>query len=233
MSAPAAAALVELVERGDGRPPLERAALLLAETAAGGRDLTAGGRNAALLALRAERLGDRLELAATCPACSAALELETSVTALLAMAPGAGEGTVEVEIAGLPCRFRLPLAQDLAAIIAEGQGEDPALRLARRCLEGPGPAPENLRAALPAIDAAMDRADPMGDIRLEVACAECDHRWLARLDPLALLWDELSDAAGRVLREVHRLARFYGWREADILALSPWRRRRYLELLVE
>ena len=39
--------------------------------------------------------------------------------------------------------------------------------------------------------------------------------------------------AGRALRllgHVHALARAYGWREADILAMSPARRQVYLDL---
>ena len=35
----------------------------------------------------------------------------------------------------------------------------------------------------------------------------------------------------RFLRDVHTLASTYGWREADILALSPWRRQYYLALI--
>jgi hypothetical protein len=33
------------------------------------------------------------------------------------------------------------------------------------------------------------------------------------------------------LREVHTLAWAYGWREADILAMSPARRQFYIELV--
>ena len=36
--------------------------------------------------------------------------------------------------------------------------------------------------------------------------------------------------ARRTLRDVHVLARAYGWREADVLALSPTRRQIYVEL---
>ena len=47
----------------------------------------------------------------------------------------------------------------------------------------------------------------------------------------ALLWSEIHAWARQLLRDVHALARAYGWREADILALSPTRRGIYLELL--
>jgi hypothetical protein len=33
------------------------------------------------------------------------------------------------------------------------------------------------------------------------------------------------------MREVHRLARVYGWREADILSMSASRRQFYLEMV--
>ena len=42
---------------------------------------------------------------------------------------------------------------------------------------------------------------------------------------------ELATQAKRLLREVHFLARAYGWREADILAMSARRRQAYLEMV--
>ena len=51
------------------------------------------------------------------------------------------------------------------------------------------------------------------------------------LDVAAFFWTELNAWAVRLLREIHALASAYGWREADILALSPKRRDLYLELI--
>ncbi len=50
-------------------------------------------------------------------------------------------------------------------------------------------------------------------------------------DILSYLWTEIEDWAQRLLVDVHTLAVSYGWSERDILALSPRRRRMYLELL--
>ena len=44
-----------------------------------------------------------------------------------------------------------------------------------------------------------------------------------------MVWSDLTDWVGRTLTEVHQLARAYGWSEAEILAMSGWRRRWYLE----
>ena len=50
-------------------------------------------------------------------------------------------------------------------------------------------------------------------------------------DIAGFFWAELDAWARRLLREIHTLARFYGWSEAEILALSPLRRRCYLEMV--
>ena len=41
---------------------------------------------------------------------------------------------------------------------------------------------------------------------------------------------EVEAEAMRLLRDVHVLARQYGWREADIIAMSPLRRQMYVEM---
>ena len=73
--------------------------------------------------------------------------------------------------------------------------------------------------------------DPIADLRVGVICPACGHAWAATLDIVAYLWDELHDWAQDLLAEVHVLARHYAWSERDILALTPVRRRFYLDLL--
>jgi hypothetical protein len=59
----------------------------------------------------------------------------------------------------------------------------------------------------------------------------CTYSWHAAFDIATYLATEVHTWASRQLREVHDLARAYGWSEAEILAMSPTRRRAYLELL--
>jgi hypothetical protein len=77
----------------------------------------------------------------------------------------------------------------------------------------------------------MERADPQADVRLNLRCPRCGRGWQPQFDITSFFWEELNAWAYRVLREVHTLASAYGWREADVLALSPWRRQVYLELV--
>jgi hypothetical protein len=77
----------------------------------------------------------------------------------------------------------------------------------------------------------MAQADPQAMVQLSLTCPACGQRWLAAFDIAAYLWAEVDDWAKRTLRDVHVLASAYSWREADILALSPTRRRLYLDLI--
>jgi hypothetical protein len=73
--------------------------------------------------------------------------------------------------------------------------------------------------------------DPQADTQLSLTCPGCDHRWQALFDIVSFFWSELEALAIRVLREVHLLASAYGWREEDILAMSPPRRQLYLGMV--
>ena len=64
-----------------------------------------------------------------------------------------------------------------------------------------------------------------------LSCPSCDHRWQMAFDILYFFWSEINAWASRIMQEVHVLARAYGWRENEILGMSPWRRQRYLKML--
>jgi hypothetical protein len=77
----------------------------------------------------------------------------------------------------------------------------------------------------------MEQADPQANIRLSLTCPACSHQWHGTFDIVTYFWNEINAWAQGVLRDVHMLAATYGWRESDILALSPWRRQFYLEMV--
>jgi hypothetical protein len=77
----------------------------------------------------------------------------------------------------------------------------------------------------------MSELDPQGDVQIALNCTQCSHRWDAPLDIASFVWSEIHAWVVRLLNEVHALALAYGWRESDILAMSPWRRQAYLELI--
>jgi hypothetical protein len=194
--------------------------------------LTVGQRDAALLTLRAYTFGERLVGLAGCPKCSEQVEMDFRVAEILlpsAQAISAEQTLVMDEYRVL---FRLPNAFDLAALGQEGDSSTGERRLLQRCLIEAYKGDEACLAVdLPdrvvsAISSQMAMADPQAEIELALTCPA---QWQTLFDIVTFFWQEIDAWAIRTLHEVHLLASVYGWREADILALSPWRRQFYLD----
>lgn len=152
--------------------------------------------------------------------------------------PGSGAGgPVALQIDGYRLQFRLPNSLDLLAV-TECQAGPPARRqLLERCLvaierdsqaQPVGDLPNHVADALAE---RMAAADPQADVQLKVECPGCGCRWQAAFDIVSFFWSELNSWAQHTLYEVHTLAWAYGWSEAEILGLSAWRRRCYLEMV--
>ncbi|MCC9739846.1 hypothetical protein [Streptomyces sp. MNU89] len=94
----------------------------------------------------------------------------------------------------------------------------------------PDALPERVRRR---IAEAAECADPAAEVTLHVTCPECGEATPAELDIASHLWTELDSWARDLLLDVHLLATAYGWSEPEILALSPLRRRYYLELCAD
>jgi hypothetical protein len=229
--------LLELWEQARGLHPLDRA---LAMAGAAFPDaprealaeLSAGERDAVLLELRRAAFGARMPGYADCPRCGQRLEftLDAERVRLQAALPHTAGRTVRLE-SGLA--FRLPTSRDLARVAGEGGPEAAARRLADLCrveAADDGGAADWPDAVLAEVEAAMAEADPQADVELDFDCAVCGHPWRVPFDVAGYVWEEIESRAGRLLVEVHALARAYGWTERDILALSDARRAAYLEL---
>jgi len=201
-----------LVEAGGTLAPLDRAVRLLAAlegiTPGEASDWPLDARDAALIAGRRAMFGAALPFVARCTACGEAMEGALDCDALLAV-----EGQADSDV-------RAPTSRDLAEAARAG---DPAL-LAARCMSGSDLAPDELEARL-------ERAFPLLDLRVELDCEACGQPIAERFDISRYFWGELERRASRTLDEVHALARGYGWGEAEVLALPLSRRRAYLERL--
>jgi hypothetical protein len=200
--------------------------------------LSLGQRDAMLLTLRKWTFGSQLVSQVTCPNCGEDLELNFDVTDLcvasLSLEP------VEkycLKLADYEVSFRLPNSLDMIAIAEQEQPEIAQEILLERCIleavcEGKylpfQQLPSHIRDAT---IAQMAHADPQANVLIDISCAACNHQWQSLFDIISFFWIEINAWAFRVLREVHTLATAYGWREADILAMSPRRRQLYLEMV--
>lgn len=237
----AAAELLDVWERGSALDATRRALLLLAAASGDAAydeiaQLPIGARNARLLALRAQLLGETLVAVTNCPQCNERLEIELRTSDLGGEDLGL-PAPLDVRVDGYSLRVRVPNSADLLAVEHETPLMVAREKLLERCLVEIHPAhearvPEPLPAfVMDAVAEKMAQADPQADLELALTCPHCGHAWQTPLDPAAFLWSEMDAWAQRILREVHTLASFYNWSESEILALSPLRRQRYLEMI--
>ena len=245
---PGPADLLVTWEAGIAVSGTHRALLLhaLARPAADAADLLAtpvGERDAELLVLRRSLFGEHADVQLACAECQEDLEFDFDVRTVLAArepeSPADGQARtrppVEVSDGPWTVRLRLPTPDDLLAAAAVPVAQARATLLTRCVLEARRgaklvPARDLPPAVQERVAKAAAAADPCADIVFAVPCPACRHRTRAFLDVAAFVWAELDAWARRTMLEVHLLASSYGWSEPEVLALSPLRRRRYLEL---
>lgn len=251
MSASITGQLVELWERALPASPAGRSAEILrafrgglAHGLAHGlapsgavESLSLGERDRELLRIRRALFGDRFSAVMACSACGERLQMEFSAADMEA---GRAEGTsneLTYVHEGVSLTMRAPTVADLFAASAAADAEAAGQIIVRRCiqsaersgapLEADGFSPDLLEGAA----AQLDRFESHSRFTLEMQCPSCGRTEDHVLDIGNYLWSELQTEVMRALREVTQLARGYGWREADILAMTPLRRRLYLGML--
>lgn len=236
-----ASELVNAWESGLDRHPVSRALALLACCSDHSRDTLAalpiGRRDALLLEVYERLFGPAMDAFAECPACSEPLEYSLVAADLRGPLKAPFENELMLDTHGFQLHLRLPNSEDL-----ERAGRFNDLSTARRFLlesciaeasHAGSPIPNS---AVPdslseEIEACITQADPQTEILIRLCCSACQHSWQVLFDIERFLWVKFSALAKRLLREVHTLARAYGWSEADILSLSASRRQAYLEMV--
>jgi hypothetical protein len=227
------AEVLAIWEAAADRAPLSRALVLAVAAGADPArvaDVSIGRRDAYLVELRESCFGTVYQCAADCPGCGVELELELSPADVRAGHAADGGGACSVD--GLDVAFRAVTTRDLMTVAGSA---DPRRLLMADCVTAVSGTANDPAAwthsMMDAISAAMATHDPLAALSIDLDCAVCGHQWAAPFDIAGYVWAELAAAAGRIMRDVHGLARAYGWSEADVLAISPARRRQYLELV--
>jgi len=239
-----AADILRVWEWGQGRHPVDQSLAILAagfpeESFDDLARLPIGERDARLLRLREMTSGKELEGLAECPNCGTKLEFALNSSALTAIREDTSplESHAALEIDGYAIRARLPNSFDLAAAAQAGDIESARMALLERIVESAGKENEPVRAAdLPekivhALGERLTAMDSLADITLALECGVCGHSWQVVFDVTTFFWREIDRRARQLLVEVHILASAYGWGEAEVLSLSPARRRQYIEMV--
>lgn len=237
--------ILEAWERARAVPPLLRAvalfhALFESESPDGEasrsdwEQMSLGRRNERLLGAHEALFGPRLECLTQCPDCNTDVDFAFSVEDLGSPAPPLSE-PLRVTHDGWTLTARLLQALDLIAAAAQDVAAARQVLL-DRCLltasnaDGASVAADQLpEAVVNALGERLKEADPQANLTLALSCSECGSQWEAPFDPATFLWQEVRASVSRIVRDVHDLARAYGWSEAGILARPPARREAYLQ----
>lgn len=230
---PDPARLLDAWEAGSSVSGVARDAVLLhACGAVAGLDealeLGLGALSARAAALHVEAFGDVVEGVLRCGSCGEVLEVPVRLSTLPAPA---ADGTATVRTAGPALQVRVPTTRDLLAVADE---PDPAAALLARCVTTAAGEPVDVATLPPEVrarvDAAAEELAGPASVVVRVTCPGCGAEARAPLDVPAVLWARVRLAAPALLEEVAELAAAFAWSEADVLALSPARRRAYLSL---
>lgn len=228
--ASAATRLLDAIDAGAALSPVARAVILLgladpAGDAARHAALPVAERDRWLLDFHAARFGPELVAAQDCASCGATMELPLDASTL-----GAALAAVDAEIEVLAGPDRIAVRQatsaDLLAALEADTAEAQEAILLERCVEGPQAA---VVRALPEVRAALEQTHEAAELTVAATCPHCGRTQRVSLDVATFVWAELRREASLLLDDVDELARAYGWTEAEILALTPARRRAYLD----
>jgi hypothetical protein len=243
MSGLSSTSMLRTWEAISGRGTVEQALILLA---AGYPELdrerlatlSIGQRDALLLSLHERTFGARLEAYAECPCCRERLEFGIDTADIrVTGVPIESDAEYRLVYGDLDLTYRLPTSADLLTLVDCRDTDHVQDRLLECCVlqatrAGNPVKPVDLPGSVIAeLAKAIVERDPQAEVLLDLHCPSCDHRWQTLLEIAEFVSRKVTIEAKRLLCEVDALARAYGWREADILALSPTRRQAYLELV--
>ena len=237
-----ASELLNIWEQGRSKTLASQALLLLSasfpetpiDTLA---ELSIGQRDALLLTLREMTFGQSLNCMASCPGCSDQLELTLNVADIRVEKKAESPGELTTIIEKFEVRFRVPNSKDIALLhdpkdLAASREEVYGRCILSICKNSKkisfDELPVNVKEE---ISDRIAKADPQADVLLDLSCPSCSKKWQVVFDIVSFFWIEITAWAYRIMYEVRNLALAYGWSEEDILAMSPWRRHHYLEMI--
>jgi hypothetical protein len=232
------AMILDAWERGSSLQPVNRALLILEcccpeHTKDTLLDLSIGQRDALLFRVYRQAFGDALEAYTECPACGERLQFSLSCSQFLNDDAAAHVSEI-IEVGGVQFSLRAPTTRDALLAASSATVEAAKAVFLSRCavpatdFEGSiDTLPEHVQSAIAAHIAVLD---PHAEMMTSLVCPSCGQKWDGIVEIVRFLWAEIRGRARRLLQAIDALARAYGWREADVLALSDTRRSIYVQM---
>jgi len=196
------------------------------------RTLTVLDRDILMVDLRRRLFGDRVLSTVKCPNedCGKMVDIDFKLGDLPLPERSDSGAAYACEIDGKQVAYRLPTGGDQEAVAgaARSDPEEGARLILVRCVD-------HFEELSPAQSAKLSdeiaRRDPQLDTDFDAHCPECGNDFTVRFDIQDFLLREISAAGEQLYRQVHTLAWYYHWSEAEIMAMPRQKRRMYLKML--
>lgn len=194
------------------------------------RRLPLPDRDRLLLTLERMLFGDQVEADAPCTRCGESFSLRFSLASLDdARQPRRPQGVLGPNGHGHyqldDIAFRLPSLEDLDRVAALDANERAVALLDAIRISG------ELTGREEELEDAMAALAPTLDVELDASCPHCADHQRPRFSLAAFLQRQLANERRFVLREIHRLARAYGWSYDAILAIPRTDRHDFVALV--
>lgn len=166
---------------------------------------------------------------AECMACGALFDAPAELRDAPRAQAGSGYPVIEVPTSLGPRRFEAPNGrhEEALARMSGAPGHRDMLALCGLAPAARADAERFTEGDIARIADSFDAICPDVADQISLTCPSCHAPTEARLDPLTFAFPSQKG----LLREVHRIARAYHWRESEILALPASRRRAYAEMI--
>ncbi len=191
-------------------------------------------RDVLLVALRRRLFGDRVVSTVSCPGenCGKLVDIDFELGDLPLPNRSDDRPEYDCEIEGKHVTFRLPNGgdQEAVAAIARINPEHASRLILQRCVDH---FDDLSPSQVEMLTIQMTRLDPQLDTDFDARCPECGKDFTVHFDIQDFLLCEISAAGDQLYRQVHTLAWYYHWSEAEIMAMPMQKRCMYIKMLSE
>ena len=192
--------------------------------------LTIYDRDRIFIEVYANTFGPKIETSVACSSCTTKFDISFPLDELVSQMEDGIEIDSEMMSNPFPFktpegfRFRLPTGEDELAVMGMNPGKAES-ELLKRCIPE-----ENGNIDTESLQKEMKIVAPLADIELNAQCPECSMSQLLHFNIQQYFLSSLIQEKDQLVREVHLLARFYGWGLNEILDLPRSMRRKYVSL---
>lgn len=199
--------------------------------------LSIGDRVAILYNVRKMIFGDVIPCTVTCGFCNNKMSLDLNISDILNSLSSHDDPleNYDLEIAGYKIKLKPlnALDQDASIMVPSVDVVSVENMLAKLCIVSSTPSlPQKIPSSIVnALGTKMEEIDPLSNMTLDILCPECNKNLHISFPSEEFILQEILNNSKNLDNQIHLIAFYYGWNEADILSLPVNRRKKFIRLI--